>query len=315
MQAIIRTVLGDIDAAALGFAQCHEHIFLEKGPSFELNPALRMDDYARSLAELKAYKAAGGNAVLDAQPGECGRMPESLVRASRESGVHIVAVSGFHKPEFYFPDAFALTAGEDDLASRFIAEIAEGVECEGGPCCAGVVKAAMSECGIDSGARSRRLFEAAAEAAFVTGAPVLIHTEKGADAMEALRFFTDRGVGANRLIFCHLDRTRYDLEFHLDMLGAGVFLCYDSINRLKHLTHGEELALIKAMLERGCREQLLLSLDTTSQRLRAYGADMGLDYILTTFKPMLLKAGVSEEDFSAMMTKNAARALRMRAFS
>ncbi len=315
MTGTIRTVLGDIAPEALGHAQCHEHIFLEKGPSFLLNPALRMDDYALSLAELKAYKAAGGSAIVDAQPGECGRMPERLVRASRESSVYIITVTGFHKSEFYTAGAFALTAAEDALVARFIAEIEEGVPCKGGPCYAGAVKAAMDEGGINRDSSYRRRFEAAAEAARMTGAPVIIHTEKGADAMEALRFFMDRDIAAQRLIFCHLDRTRYDAAFHVEILSAGAYLCYDSVNRLKYISHAQELALIQAVIAKGYPAQLLLSLDTTNQRLRAYGADMGLDYILCEFKPMLLENGISEEECAMMMTGNAARALSMRAVS
>ncbi len=309
MKAKIRTVLGDIEASELGFTQCHEHVFLDKGPSFALNPALCMDDYARSLSELKAYKAAGGGALLDAQPGECGRMPESLIRAARESSAHIVTVTGFHKSEFYTPGTFAMTANEEALAARFIAEIADGIPCNDGPCYAGAIKAAMDAGGIDKDSRYRRLFEAVAHAARITGAPVLIHTEKGVNAIEAMRFFTDRGIEAARLIFCHLDRTCCDLAFHREMLSAGVFLCYDSVNRLKYLSHEQEIMLIKAMIGAGYKSQLLLSLDTTSQRLRTYGADMGLDYILTEFKPMLLRVGISEGDFLAMMTDNPARAL------
>ncbi|MBP3940918.1 MAG: phosphotriesterase, partial [Christensenellaceae bacterium] len=75
---IIRTVRGDILASEIGHTQCHEHIWLRKGPSFAVNPALLIDDEEKSLAELLDYKKAGGSAIVDAQPINCGRCPEVL---------------------------------------------------------------------------------------------------------------------------------------------------------------------------------------------------------------------------------------------
>ena len=43
----VQTVTGPV--SALGHAQCHEHIYLRKGPSYACNHALCMDDYDRSL--------------------------------------------------------------------------------------------------------------------------------------------------------------------------------------------------------------------------------------------------------------------------
>ena len=139
----------------------------------------------------------------------------------------------------------------------------------------------------------------------------MAHTEPKADVLEMIGFFSAAGIAPERLIICHLDRTRYDIGYHQEVLSTGAFLCYDSVNRLKYLSHDSEIALIKAMLGAGYENQLLLSLDTTNQRLRAYGADMGLDYILTTYVPMLREAGVSDAQISAMTAKNAREALRL----
>ena len=54
------------------------------------------------------------------------------------------------------------------------------------------------------------------------------------------------------------------------------------------------LALIAALCQRGYDSQLVLALDTTNQRLRAYNSpDMGLDYILTDFIGMMKGLGLS----------------------
>ena len=311
---MIRTVLGDIPCDGLGHMQCHEHLFIEKGRSFDINPSLCMEDADKAAEELFTYKQAGGGGVVDAQPGGCGRMARKLVDASLCSGVHIVAVTGFHRTVFYEPDASVFTASEQVLAALFTTEATQGMlESDGQrlDACAGLVKVALEAGGVFMDSLSQKLFNAAAQAAGEAGVPVLVHTEPGADVLEMLSFFGTAGITPERIIVCHLDRTRYDTEYHKEVLAAGAFLCYDSINRLKYLDHEKELALITAMLHAGYQHRILLSLDTTCARLRAYGADMGLDYILRDFVPMLRKAGVSKAHISAVFRQNARRALRL----
>lgn len=49
----VQTVSGPIAPDALGHSQIHEHIFVHRTPMAEKNPALRLDDPARSLEELR----------------------------------------------------------------------------------------------------------------------------------------------------------------------------------------------------------------------------------------------------------------------
>ncbi|HWR24342.1 MAG TPA: hypothetical protein VN366_12770 [Feifaniaceae bacterium] len=307
---MIRTVLGDIPGDALGHAQCHEHLFIEKGVSFSVNPALHMDDAKNTNAELLAYKKSGGGAVVDAQPIYCGRMARALADASSRSGVHIVAATGFHKTIFYGPDSPLFWLTERQLADTFVSDVREGMLDVTGRrvlAKAGILKAALDERGWN--AVYERLLQALIAAAMETDAPILIHTDPNTDVLGLLRRFMDAGVYADRIIVCHLCRTRYDFAYHKEVLSTGAFLCYDSVNRLKYISHEQMIALILEMLSCGYEDQLLLSLDTTRERLNAYGGYMGLDYILTSFIPMLREHGVLQHAVSAMTVKNAARAL------
>lgn len=45
----IRTVTRDFSTETLGHCQCHEHLFIAKGKSYEVNPALWMNDKDASL--------------------------------------------------------------------------------------------------------------------------------------------------------------------------------------------------------------------------------------------------------------------------
>ena len=62
---------------------------------------------------------------------------------------------------------------------------------------------------------------------------------------------------------------------------------------------------IRAFLEQG--DRLLLALDTTAQRLAAYGGEIGLRYLLDTFYPRLAEAGFSAGELSLFSTDNCRR--------
>ena len=79
----------------------------------------------------------------------------------------------------------------------------------------------------------------------------------------------------------HLMGEDYDTAYHKEILSSGCMFCYDSVHRLKYVSEQEELELLGEMWEAELLGQIVISLDTMNQRLRAYhAADMGLDYIL-----------------------------------
>lgn len=318
LDASVRTVLGDIPGDEMGVCQCHEHLFLEMDKSYEVSKALYMDDLTKSTEELKNYREAGGSLIVDAQPVMAGRMAENLVRASADSGIHIVASTGFHKTIFYYGDAYIFHRDEQDITELFISEIEKGMVSSKKDgvrplsARAGMIKTAVDKGGIFADGTYEKLFHSAADAARATGAPVMCHIEQGADALSVVDFFAKKGIGPDRLLLCHLDRARYDFAYHKEVLGTGAYLEYDTVNRTKYLSNGQEIELILKMLQEGFEDQLLLSLDTTNQRLRAYGGDMGLDYILKEFAPMLLKAGAGNESILKMQSLNARKALKIK---
>ena len=312
---MIRTVRGDIEPGQLGWCQCHEHLFLEKGKSCEINGALCMDDFESSMAELNAYAKAGGNAYVDAQPVGCGRMAEAMVKASDASGVHIIGSTGFHKTCFYEDDSFIFSANEFYLTELFISEIKEGMlssRKDGEKrldAKAGIIKVAVDKGGIYANKTYEKLFNAAVVAARETGAAVLAHFEPDTDAFELLKLLEKSGISARRLIACHLDRARYDAGYHQELAASGIYLEYDTINRLNYHDNNKEIKLISEMIAAGYTDHLLLSLDTTNKRLRSYGADMGLDYILADFSAQLENAGIGKEILQQIMIRNAANAI------
>ena len=301
----LMTVQGPMDARALGHFQMHEHIFVRPTPASERNPALQIDDEERSLVELRAYHAAGGGAILDAQPGGAGRDAAALRRLSQSSGVRIVTVTGYHLPAFYAPAHWIFTDDCAALQDRFLAEL-RGETVEGGVC-AGAVKAAIAENGPEG--RFAVCLRAAAGAAAQADVPLILHTERGIGAVDAVKLCEEEGLAPERIVVCHADRQAEDWGAHEEIARTGAFLEYDTIARYKYHDDASEIQLILHMLEFGCENRLLLSLDTTAARLISYTSEApGMDFLLRRFFPALQEAGISKSVIENISERNPLRA-------
>ncbi len=313
---MIRTVLRDIDPDSLGYTQCHEHLMLTKGQSFLCNPALCIDDPAKTREELLRYLQNGGRSLVDAQPVGCGRDSEALAELMEETGVNIIASTGFHKMEFYQEGHWIKSMSEGRLTELFTSELTDGMftGTDTEFCLvqhaarAGIIKTALDSCNLEQ--PYERLFRAAARAQLVTGAPIMVHIEKGSDPELLLRFLKSLGVRPEKLYFCHMDRACDQINVFYNILKAGVTLEFDTIGRFKYHSDEYECALIKQLLDNGHEDKLLVSLDTTRDRLKAYNENaIGLDYILTAFLPMLRMAGISDSQIGKLTEENPKRVL------
>lgn len=312
----IKTISGEIPSHRLGFCQCHEHLMISKGVPYDLHPALCIDDIEKSKQELLQYLAAGGRSIIDAQPVGCNRMEYALGVLAEETGVNILCSTGFHKLYFYPEHHWIHTYSEKKLADIYIHEIEKGLFVgsetrEPDDFCslkASMIKTALDKEGLTD--RYQRLFNAAIEASACTAAPIMVHIEQGSDPLLLLDYLTSRGVPAKKLIFCHLDRACDDINIIKKVVGKGVFAEFDTIGRFKYHSDEREIEIIKELLADGYGHQILCSLDTTRERLRAYNADaIGLDYILKTFIPLMRNSGIDEIQIHNFFYENCVSAL------
>jgi len=317
MDKMIHTVLGLIEPEKIGFTQSHEHIVIDEGQSAKVDPALCIDDPVKSAWELSAFRISGGSSIVDAQPGGCGRNVEKLLSVSKESGVNIIASTGFHKMKFYPEDHWIRTITEEKASELFTHELLrgmyDGTDFEFLPwergAKAGIIKTAfdVTELGEPCG----RLFRAAAEAQKVSGAPFMVHIERGSDPVHLKDFLKKQGVPPEKTYFCHLDRACDSYDVMKQILDSGITLEFDTIGRPKYHDDMQEIKIIRQILSYGYEDQLLISLDTTRKRLRTYdeGA-IGLTYILHRFIPMMLESGISEKQIKKMTVENPRRILQ-----
>ena len=138
---VVRTVLGDIPPAALGVTLAHEHLLSDlrcywrpdDDPELTLERVtlgtvarvrrspwaardnLLLDDLAGAAAELRAFKAAGGGAVIEVTSNGIGRDLVGLRVLAERTGVHIVGGTGW----------YIGASHPASLARRDVAELAE----------------------------------------------------------------------------------------------------------------------------------------------------------------------------------------------
>lgn len=309
------SVCGDIAPDNLGYCQIHEHIFVRPTPASEKNPVLRIDSFDRSLTELNTYRAAGGVSLVDAQPVAAGRDALMLRELSRQSGVTIIASTGYHLLDFYPEDCWIHALDETELFELYRSELKEGMLLWDGDAArrperaedlrAGLVKAAIPAEGPVG--RYEILLRAAARAAAETGVPLMLHTEYGRCADRAVELCFAAGMAPSKIIVCHVDRQAKDMSVHDGIAALGVWLDYDTVGRFKYHSDEEELSLLRHATQAGYAERVLLALDTTAGRLSAYNGEIGLDYLLTRFLPLLRQSGFSEEILRGFNNENCRR--------
>ena len=314
MLQYIRTVTGDILPEQLGVTQPHEHTIILSGKSCEVNPALLLDSPECAVRELSDYKAAGGNALVDAQPIGVERSPLLMQEISIRSGVQIVATTGFHRPCFYPVDHFLFSETAEQLAQRIVTEITEGMFDYS------VKQPTLVKAGLVKWTSEyhyippvmQKAAEAAAIAHHQTGVPILTHTEHGTGGLEQIALMEKYGVKPSAMILCHLDRNP-DRYLHKEIAQTGAYLVYDGVARTKYYPDSVIIDLILEMVDAGLGNRIMLAMDSGTRTIwRHFGYGPGLDYLLKVFIPRLKRTGFSEDGIQRLLVTNPSSALYFR---
>ncbi|HRQ14169.1 MAG TPA: hypothetical protein PK205_12760 [Promineifilum sp.] len=320
----VMTVLGPVAPGALGVVDAHSHLYITPVAGGAADAPVLVDE-AGIGRELAAFHAAGGGAIIDCQPGGCGRDGRVLRRLSEQSGVHVVASTGFHRRRYYPPDAPLFALGAEAAADLFRDEIANGLvetRTDDGRRTTdhgigeavvrglwsvvfpGVIKIA-AEASLE--ASPLVLFEAAAAVARETGCAIEIHTERGAAVESLLAFFVARGLSPRRLVFCHVDK-RPDFGLHRELAQAGVLLEYDTFFRPKYEPERHVWPLIGQMAGAGLAGQVALATDMAEPGLWAeLGGAPGLTGFFTIIKEGLTRMSLPPVTIEGLLGGNIVR--------
>ena len=293
-----RTVCGDIQAEEMGFTYPHEHLYAVP-PTCQKDRDLEVSDYEGSVAELKLFKSVGGQTLVEASTLDYGRNLSLLKKMSEETGVHVIATTGFNK-HIYYPNWVEEKSTEEisDILADDILEGRDGIR-------AGFIKIGTYYNMIHP--LEEKTAVAAAQAQKRCGAPIWGHTEAGTMGMELLDILARENVDFSTVALGHLDRNP-DEYYLLKLADRGIYIQFDGPGKVKYYPDSIRVALIKSLISYGYADQLLISGDMgRASYLEGYGGGPGFRYIKTKFIPRLLDEGVDEDVIHKIFVENPKR--------
>jgi len=305
----VNTVLGPVDSAELGFTLMHEHLFVAAAGITENYPDLLGKDMMDRVVDgLKKAKAGGVQTVVDVTTLDLGRNVSLMVQASRNSGVNIIACTGWYTGvPWYFSGL-----SPDTLTGQFVREIETGIGGTGVK--AGILKGASDANGVTR--LEETVLRALARAQLKTGVPISLHSHAiGEVARRQIAILREEGVPLNRVKIDHSNDTT-DTEYLLWILEQGCWLGMDRYPGplVSPLARTKTL---KALIDAGWGHHLCPSHDwalayiireTTNSRWLRYfpfaylfdeqarqeGNPHGLLYLKNVVFPWLMEMGVAE---------------------
>jgi len=297
------TVQGAQSSLRSGIVDAHNHLWI--APLDRVASHLpHVDDEDLLQSNLASFKAIGGSAILDAQPGTgCGRDGRRLEALSAATDVTIFACTGFHRRQYYPGNAPLFTRSSTEVFDHFTRELDSSLEeCSDVPVPvrAGYLKIAAADSFDET---PTHLLEAAAAAAVETGALLAVHTERGAAAEDLLAALLKLKVDPDRVMLCHMDK-RPDAGLHLELARSGVLLEYDTFHTPKYNPDDNVWPLLQSMLEENYAGSIAIGTDMAYSSTWASSGGNSLANRHTAIRSQLQQAGWDAETISRLQGSN-----------
>lgn len=334
----IQTVLGNISPPALGITLTHEHLALNfdgfyvappselasfiddqinlrnigfirqypYGSRFNLNFADAESNTA-ALRDVHLFKQLGGGTIVENSSIGL-RTDIDLKKISKETGVHIVAGTGFYLSKVQQSQVLSKTTEMmyDIILSDFKSE---DLKC-------GVIAEVGSDWPISD--FERQAIVATAEAQQTLKCGVSFHPARNLEApFEIIRGYLEAGGDANKCVMSHLDRTLLrDEEKLFELAETGVYTQFDlfgvecsyyQLNPVFDMpSDGDRINMILKLVREGRLKQVLMSHDVhTKHRLTEYGGH-GYHHIITNILPRMKAKGLSQDEIDTIVKQNPA---------
>lgn len=348
----VQTVLGPVDPSELGPTMSHVHLTLDIRCWFAEpeDPELRalaespitlenlgrvrrngllvkanlvQDDVGLAVREAGAYRRAGGRALVCMELPGIGRDVGALARISRETGLHVVASTGFYTMASHPPEVAARDV--DALADAMAGELRDGIAGSG------VRAGNIGEIGCSGPPElpflpeEEKVLRAAARAQARTGASLTIHPNAGvhnplrepADHLDAyLDVLEAEGADLARVYMSHMGFFPVATARRVLDRGLG-YVSYDHFGHEEYYEGAgpgrsfprdrDELARVVALLEAGLAERVLIGCEIGwKTAYRAYGG-WGYGHVLEHVIPWLRDCGASDAEIHTITVENPAR--------
>lgn len=337
----IRTVQGPIAADDLGITLGHEHLLIdlrglweqppagraylvEQEPTLEnlgallrnpydSRPNLLIDDPELSIQELRHYRAAGGQSIVDLTTVGIRPEPEKLRAIAQRSGIQVIAGCGYYRQPLLPAELHerSTEAIADDLL-RWLNEGMYGTSIRAG---------LMGELGTSSPIYpfEERQLRAAARVQQQTGASINVHPLIwGHEHLRILDILEEEGADLTRVAISHCDELA-EPEWHARIAERGAVLSFDTFGSETYFDRSfaqeprdtERITCVLRLLEKGYGAQITLAHDICTRiQLHRYGG-WGWDHVLANIVPRLRHAGVSEQELDTMLVETPKRLLTL----
>ncbi len=280
-----------------GYTYAHEHLHIDLS-GFKNNLDCRLDQYQLICDEMRELVGKGVANIVEVTNRYMGRNPQFLLNVMRDSGINVIASTGYYTDSFYPPMVRENSA--EQLAQTMIDEIEIGID--GTELKAGVIaEIGTSESIITPD--EAKVFHAAALAHHATGLPISTHTSFSTMGLEQIALLKQHGVALDRVVIGHCD-LKEQPDLIMKMIDMGVYVQFDTIGKNSYFPDERRIAMLVTLAERGLLDKVMLSMDITRRsHLKANGGS-GFSYLVDSFVPMLLAAGISSAQVEMMLRHN-----------
>lgn len=266
-----------------------------------------IDTQESVLEEMKFYKKNGGGSIV-----ECttfGRDLKVLKSLSRESGVNIIAGTGFYVHLNQPPSTLAMRSEEmyQLMRQELLVGDSNGIKC-------GII-GEIGTCYPLDPFEKKVLTAAASVSSEHPSVPVSIHPGRDRRApLAALRCFLESGGKIDKVALCHLERSLLTIDQLIEFAHEGSFCEFDlfGIETTYYELHDEldmpsdadRINRFKLLIDAGFGEKLLLAQDIhTKQRLMAYGGH-GYSHVLMNTVPKMKLRGYTDQNIQNLLVNN-----------
>ena len=305
MGKTVMTVTGPVATEKLGHTWMHEHLICSSMGIATHYPQMYRPDYKEQLhKDIKEMMDGGISTVVEATPVCLGRDVRTLKEISEETGLQIVATTGWWGvcPPYFSPYT------EEMWTRCFVDDLTKG--CDGTDIKAGILKAAMDKDGPTEWRRT--IHHAVGQAQLETGAKIFLHTYcPTGTPRHQLQFLKEVGVDMKNVVVDHLPETcEFDLIQWIYDQGAWLGLdripCMCFPGEYPNSLNGR-LAPCKQVFDAGMGDRVLFSHDFTSvsplfdnqnDEIKAFLAEQIPDrfmFLKKHFFPMLAEQGVDPD--------------------
>jgi len=306
---MIYTVTGPVDRVDIGMMLAHEHFNWENDEDLASGMYFNRkydEQHNQIIAEkvlpiVKALKASGCDAVVEASPPLGGQNLKLLYELSKASGIKIIPCTGMNIPKYtywVFKDVF-----DTHLASRWIEDFEEGMDVIGGV----KIKPGFIKLLFDRGKVSevdRAMLRAAALASRATGLPIHCHVMEAERMEEVMSILHEMKVPPHKFVWAHADHEG-NLRTILAVTQRGYWVGFDCI---KEGTYADRLNLLQHAFTHGYSHQVLLSQDYDMGE--ESDRENGIERYCALFKefvPYCLEHGLSMTQMQSILAENPSR--------